>query len=284
VAGVVDEQADAPPEDLLFRRRVQPLAVLKELWQARELARTLAERELRARYKQTFLGFAWAVITPVMLMIVFTLFFDKVANIDTGGAPYPLFSYVGLLPWTFFSSSVSSASQSLVSNMSLLNKVYCPREVFPMGSILVAGLDTVIATGVLGLLFAVTQYAPRITSVYVPILLAVQLCFTLGVALLAAIATVYIRDLRQSLPMFLQLGLFATPVAFGLEEIPASLRPLYAVLNPLGPVIDGYRDTVLLGQAPDWGLLGLGAASSLVLLLGGYTLFKRLETGIADVA
>lgn len=273
-----------PPADLLFRRRIRPAAVLRELWQARELARTLAERELRARYKQTFLGFAWAVITPVMLMIVFTAFFNRVADIDTGGAPYVLFSYLGLLPWTFFSSSVASASQSLVSNMSLLNKVYCPREVFPLGSMLVAALDTVIATGVLGVLFVATQYSPRATSVYVPVLLAVQLCFTMGMSLLAAIATVYIRDLRQSLPMLLQLGLLATPIAYGLDAIPRGFQPFYAVINPLVPVIDGYRSTILLGQPPRWGLLGLGAVSSVVILAASYVLFKRLETGIADVA
>lgn len=284
MTSVALEEPQAPPPELLFKRRIRPLVVLGELWRARELARTMAERELRARYKQTILGFAWAVITPVTLMIVFTVFFERVARVDTGGAPYALYAYVGLLPWTFFSSSVSSGAQSLVGNMSLLNKVYCPREVFPLGSVLVASLDTAIATVILGVLFVITQYAPSPEAVFVPLLLAVQLCFTIGVALAASVATVYFRDLRQGLPMVLQLGLFATPVAYSLESIPAAWRPLYAFVNPLAPVIDGYRSTVLLGEAPRWGLLGLGATSAVLVLVAGYLFFKRMETGIADVA
>lgn len=273
-----------PPPELRYKRSIRVGTVLRELWQGRGLARALAERELRSRYKQTFLGFAWAIITPVALMLVFNVFFDKVADIDTNGAPYLLFSYLGLLPWTFFSTSVSSGGVSLVTNMGLLNKVYCPREVFPISSILVAAVDTSIATAVLGVLFATTQYAPRAEAVWIPLLLAVQVCFTLGFVLVVSIMTVYLRDIRQGIPFVIQLGLFATPIGFGLEEIPSSLRPIYAFLNPLVPVIDGYRRTILFGQPPEWGLLGLGAVSSLVLLVGGYVFFKRLETGVADVA
>ena len=274
----------APPPELRYKRPIRLGRVLRELWQGRGLARALAERELRARYKQTFLGFAWAIITPVALMLVFNVFFEKVADVDTNGAPYLLFSYLGLLPWTFFSTSVSSGGVSLVTNMGLLNKVYCPREVFPISSILVAAVDTSIATAVLGVLFAATQYAPRAEAVWVPVLLAVQFGFTLGFVLVVSIVTVYLRDLRQSIPFVLQLGLFATPIGFGLEEIPGSLQPIYSFVNPLVPVIDGYRRTILFGQPPEWGLLGLGALSSLILLVGGYFFFKRLETGVADVA
>ncbi len=280
----VSEEREGPPPELLFRRRIRPSVVVRELWGARQLVRTLAERDLRARYKQTFLGFAWAIITPVTLMLVFTVFFKRVARIDTGGAPYTLYAYVGLLPWTFFSSSVSSASQSLVSNISLLNKVYCPREVFPLASILVAGIDTATASLVLGVLFAVHTYAPRPETLMLPLLLAVQVCFVLGVTLLVSITTVYVRDLRQGLPIMLQLGLFATPVAYGIDAVPRGLQPVYAFLNPLAPVIDGYRRTILLGKPPAWGLLALAALSSVLLLVLGYVFFKRLEAGIADVA
>lgn len=278
------EEFESPPSELLFRRRIRPAAVVRELWGARQLVRTLAERDLRARYKQTFLGFAWAVITPVTLMIVFTVFFKRVARVDTGGAPYTLYAYVGLLPWTFFSGSVSTASQSLVSNISLLNKVYCPREVFPIGSVLVAALDAATASLVLGILFALHRYAPRPETVMLPVLLGVQVCFVLGVSLVVSITTVYLRDLRQGLPILLQLGLFATPVAYGIDAVPRGLQPVYAVLNPLAPVIDGYRRTILLGEPPAWGLLGLAAASAALLLTFGYVFFKRLEAGIADVA
>lgn len=257
---------------------------MAELWRARELAWTLAERDLRARYKQTFLGFSWAVITPVLLMVVFNVFFKRVARIDTDPVPYALFSYVGLLPWTFFSSSVSGAGMSLTANMSLLNKVYFPREVVPIATTLVAAVDMGIATAILGFLFAIYTFAPKAESIWVPVILIVQLAFTLGIGLIVSVVNVYVRDLRQGLSMILQLGLFATPVVYGIEEIPKALRPLYAVVNPLAPVIDAYRRTVLMGQAPRLGLLLLGAVSSAAVLLGGYALFKRLETGIADVA
>lgn len=282
----MERQAEVgPPPELRFRRSLSPWQALRELWAARHLARTLAERDLRARYKQTFLGAAWAMILPVTLMLVFNLFFTRVADIDTGGAPYTLFAYIGLLPWTFFSSSVSNGSQSLLANMALLNKVRCPREIFPIGTMSVAAVDTSCAGLVLIVLFAINTYAPRPETLFVPLLLAVQLAFTLGMTLILSASTVYLRDLRQALPIVLQLGLFATPVAYNLFDVlPEWTHLIYSALNPLAPVIDGYRRTVLQGMAPQWDLLGVAAVSALCVLVGGFAYFKRLETGIADIA
>jgi ABC-2 type transport system permease protein/lipopolysaccharide transport system permease protein len=274
----------APPPEILFRLKLSIFAAIREVWTARELVRTLAERDFRIRYKQAVLGFAWAVLTPVSLMVVFTLFFKRVANVDTGGAPYVLFAYLGLLPWTFFSTSVAQGGQTLVTNSALLQKVYCPREVFPLASCLVAAIDTAIATVVLGVLFVVTGYAPRLTTLWVPVLLVVQVAFTFGVALVTSGVLVFFRDLRHALPIILQLGLFATPVAYGMNVVPPSLQVLYSAANPLAPVIDGYRRTVLLGQAPDWHLLLPGSITSTALLVIGYIVFKRLEPGFADYA
>jgi ABC-type polysaccharide/polyol phosphate export permease len=274
----------APPPEILFRLKLNVFAAVREVWGARELVRTLAERDFRIRYKQAVLGFAWAVLTPVSLMVVFTLFFKRVANVDTGGAPYVLLAYLGLLPWTFFSTSVAQGGQTLVTNSALLQKVYCPREVFPLASCLVAAIDTAIATLVLAVLFVVTGYAPRLTTLWIPVLLAVQVAFTFGVALVTSGVLVFFRDLRHALPIILQLGLFATPVAYGMNVVPASLQVLYSAANPLAPVIDGYRRTVLLGQAPDFHLLVPGAITSTVLLVIGYIVFKRLEPGFADYA
>lgn len=272
------------PPEIRFKRRVQLIGSLRELWQARELVRTLAERELRARYKQAALGLGWSVLSPVILMIVFTVFFKRVARIDTGPVPYALFSYVGLLPWMFFTTSFTTGGQSLVNNNPLLNKVYCPREVFPISSVAVAGVDSVISTGVLAVLFAIYGYAPRLTSIWVPVLLAVQVAFTLGVTMMVSGVLVYVRDLRQLMPMIVQLGLFATPVAYGIDVIPVQYQVLYSALNPLVPVIDGYRRTVLYGQHPQWRLFVPGALTAALVFLGGYLLLKRLETRFADVA
>jgi ABC-type polysaccharide/polyol phosphate export permease len=284
-ASVAADHAAVPPPELRFRRRIRLLASIVEVWRRRELIRSLVERELRVRYKQAILGFAWAVITPVLLMLVFTLVFPRVAKVTTSGAPYPLFAYLGLLPWAFFSTSVSSGGHSILTNMTLLNKVYCPREVFPIASVGVAATDSAVATVVLGLLFVVTGFVPHPDAVWFPALLGVQVAFTLGLTMVMSAVIVYLRDLRHALPIILQLGLFATPVALSIEDlVPARWQTLYVAINPLAAVIDGYRRTILHGLPPRGDLLLVAAVSTLVMLIGGYALFKRLETGFADVA
>jgi ABC-type polysaccharide/polyol phosphate export permease len=273
-----------PAPHLRFRRPFRPVAAVRQLFHARELIRTLAERELRVRYKQAILGLAWALITPLALTLVFSVFIRRVATIDTGPAPYELFAYLGLLPWTFFSTSVSVGGLSLVQNIPLLNRVYCPREVFPLASVLVAGFDMLVALVPLAALFLIYGFFPQPTSYWVPVLLVLQVVFSLAAALMISAIVVYLRDLRHALPIILQLGLFATPVAYGLDAVPASLKTVYVMINPLGAVINGYRRTVLFGLPPDWGLILPAAASALVMLTTSYYLFKRMETGFADVA
>jgi ABC-type polysaccharide/polyol phosphate export permease len=203
-----------PPPQWRFRRKLHPAVLFRELWEARTLVRTLAEREIRIRYKQAVLGFAWAVVTPLVLMVAFTLFFQKAAKIDTGPVPYPLFSFIALIPWTFFSTAVAQGGLSLINNVPLLNKVYCPREVFPTASVVVAGIDSAISSMVLGLLFLRYGFMPKPTTVWVLVIFPVQVMFTLGVTLVVSAVIVYLRDLRHALPLILQLGLFVTPVAF----------------------------------------------------------------------
>ncbi len=188
------------------------------------------------------------------------------------------------MPWTFFAEALSLGSASLLTNMTLLNKVYCPREVFPIATIAGAAFDALVSTLVLFVLFAIYRYPPKLTSLWVPLLIAVLLAFTVGVTLFCAAVLIYLRDVRYVVPLAVQVGLFATPVAYSLTVIPARLLPFYAVLNPLGPVIQDFRRTVLYGLAPQWDLLGLAALASVAWLLAGYAVFKRLETGFADIA
>jgi ABC-2 type transport system permease protein/lipopolysaccharide transport system permease protein len=272
-----------PPPELRYRRKVRVRGALLELWRARELVRTLVERDLRARYRQAVLGVAWSLIPPVGLMVVFSLFVTRIGDVFTEGVPYQLYAYVALVPWQFTSASLLTGGQSLISNLPLLNKVYCPREVFPLANIAVAGFDALVATLVLLVLFPVNDTWPNAMSFLVLPLLVVQLAFTVGVTLLLAAITIYIRDVRHALPIALQLGLFATPVAYSLDAVPDHLVRLYSFLNPLAPLIDGYRSCVLLGEQPQWDLVGLAALSSAGLLALGFAVFKRLETGIADV-
>jgi ABC-type polysaccharide/polyol phosphate export permease len=274
---------DVPPPELRYRNRVSVGRAVRDAWNAREITRSLAERAIRSRYKQAVLGFAWSILTPLVLMVAFTVVFQNLhrANSDV---PYSLFSYVALIPWTFFSNSISNGSTSIVSNISLINKVPCPREVFPLSGVAQAAFDAVLACVALVVLFVINTFMPKWTSVYVPLIVLIQIAFVTGTAILCSVLVVYIRDLRTALPLGLQFGLFVTPVAYEFSRIPEWMRGIYSVLNPLGPTIDALRRTVLYGQAPQWGYLGLAAIGALVYLVGGYWLFKRMEAGIADIA
>ena len=278
------QSLEGPPPEILFRRKIRLGESARRCWEAREVIYTVAQRDFIARYKQATLGVLWAVFTPLALMVVFSLVFTKVANVDTGGAPYNLFAYLGLLPWTFFSTSVSQGSVSLVTNSQILNRTAFPREVFPLASVAVALVDMFIASTALVLLFAIEGVTPAPTSFYVPLLLVVQIAIAMAFALGLSAVVVYLRDLRHAIPVLLQHGLFATPVAYGLDVIPSNLQPLYCAVVPIAPVIDGYRRTILLDQPPDWELLGIGTLSTTVMLLVAYRLFKRLEGGMADLA
>lgn len=278
--------ATEPRKAIWFKRRVGVIRALRELWEFRALIVALAERDLRIRYKQAALGVAWGILTPIAMMLAFTLVFTKFGHVATSGVPYPLFSYVGLIPWSFFSAAILAGGMSLSANLSLLNKLYCPREVFPLGTIVVAAADGVVSALVLLVLFPIEHYTPTRQSFYLPIMLLILVAFTAGVTLAVSAIVVYMRDLRIALPLVIQLGLFLTPVAYGASAIAKSRTSLivYSALNPLVPVIDGLRRTTLLGQSPDWTLELVGAGTASVVLAGGFLLFKRLETGLADVA
>jgi ABC-type polysaccharide/polyol phosphate export permease len=287
VEAAARSQPRAEPDGAIwFKRQVRPGQALRDLWAFRGLIRALAERDLRVRYKQAALGFAWAFVTPIVMMLAFTLVFTKFGHVETGGIPYPLFSYIGLIPWTFFSASVLAGSLSLSTNTSLLNKLYCPREVFPIGTIVVAAADSLLSSLVLLALFPIEGYMPAAQMYYLPVMFVILVAFTTGVTLALSTITVYMRDLRLAVPLLIQLGLFVTPVAYGASALAHSHAELlvYSALNPLVPVIQGLRETVLAGQSPDWASQLVGAVSALLVLVAGFAVFKRLETGLADFA
>jgi ABC-2 type transport system permease protein/lipopolysaccharide transport system permease protein len=237
--------ADAPPDELRFRRPLHLGRFLRDLWRSRELVRVLAEREFQSRYKQTILGVVWALLTPVLLVLVFAVFVNRAFDINTGDAPYILFAYIGLIPWNFFSFSITRGGQSLVLDSGVINKVRCPREVFPLAGMASAGIDLCISLFVLGAMFIATGYELKTTVVWVPLILVVQLVFVAGITIVFAIVGVYFRDLYQAMPLLLQLGLLATPVAYGIEAIPEKWWSVYAAINPLAAVIESYRETML---------------------------------------
>ena len=267
-----------------YRVPLTPRRDLVDLWHHRELARSLTERDLRVRYKQSWFGWAWPLITPLVTIVLFTIFFKRIGRIDTGDVPYPLFAYVGLLPWDFFSGGFSSGSGALFVNSAIVNKVYCPREIFVIEALLNAAFDTVLSTLGLAVLFVWFGFAPNATIVWILPLTAIGVAFTAGMALAFSTFVIYVRDVRNIITVIISAGLFVTPVAWPLNAIPRQWRAAYCIVDPLAAVIDGFRRSVLYGQAPRWGLVALAGASSLAVLVGGYLIFRRLEGGIADIA
>jgi ABC-type polysaccharide/polyol phosphate export permease len=258
-------------------------AAVAELFQFHELLATLTFREIKVRYNQTVLGVAWAIAQPLALMIAFSIFFGRFAGIKSDGQPYPLFSYAALLPWTFFTTSLAFGVPSLVTNSSLVTKVYFPREILPLASVFSAGVDFVAAALVYGALMAFYGVAPTAAFVWLLPLLGVQLAFTIGVTLVLSAVNVSYRDVRYALPLVTQIWLYATPVIYPLSVVPERIRGVYLAINPMAAVIEGYRRVLVAGTAPDAGMLSLAAVSSVAMLFLGYLYFKHAERRFADV-
>lgn len=232
---------------------------LREICENRELLWQLTYRDLKVRYKQTMLGAAWAIFTPVMMMAIFTQVFARMVHMDTQGIPYPLYAYTGLLAWQFFASALKGGLESLVRNSRLVTKIYMPREVFPLSQVLSCLVDFVVASVVLAGIMAWYQFSPSyLALIWVPILLFIQVCFTVGLVLLLSMGYLFYRDVKYIFEVFIMLWMFATSVVY-----PIPLTGEWATLlalNPMIYLIDGYRDALLLGVTPN--LLGLAYSAT----------------------
>ena len=279
--------SDTGPDDLLPLHRIAPSRAwvplrLAELWEYRELLYFLIWREVRVRYKQTALGVAWAVIQPVMTMLVFSVFFGRLGHLPSDGLPYPVFTYAALIPWQLFAFALTESSNSVVANQRLITKVYFPRLIMPLAGVCVGLVDFVVAFGVLVLLLGWYRIAPGVALLTLPLwtLLAVGSAFAVGLWLSAL--NVRYRDVRYTLPFITQLWLCATPVAYSARIVPAFWRPLYA-LNPMVGVVDGFR-WALLGQArPSMTIVAVSTAAMLIILVSGLYYFRRTERTFADI-
>jgi len=258
-------------------------AYLRELLHHRDLLYLVTQREITVRYKQTVLGALWAVLQPFSLMVVFTVFFSWYAGLPSDGIPFPLFTYAALLPWTFFSTALSFAVPSLIANSHIITKVYFPREIVPLSSVFAALVDFAVASIVFVGLMAFYRVSPTWNVLYVIPILMLQLTFTTALCLLLAAFTVLYRDVRFTLPLLLQIWMFATPILYPLSVVPESIRGVYLTANPMAVVVDAYRRVVLQGQPPDLTHLVSAGVISFVLLLLGYRYFKSLEREFADI-
>lgn len=258
-------------------------AGLRQILRYRELLVSLALREMRVRYKQSVLGIAWAVIQPVTMMFIFTIVFSRFARLPSEGLPYPIFSYAALLPWTFFSTALTSAISSLVVSGSLVKKVYFPRAVLPLASIVTYSIDFAISAGVFVLLLLYYRVHVSPAVLYTIPALALQLALMVGVSLLLAAFNAYYRDVRYVLPMLMQVWMYATPVVWSMDSVPDAYRLIYAAANPMAAVIDTFRGAVLRGAAPDWSLVAAGAATTIAVLAVGFKYFTHVERNFADI-
>ena len=254
---------------------------LQERWEYRELLYFLTWRDVKVRYKQTALGGAWAIIQPVMTMIAFSLFFGQLAHIPSDGVPYPIFSYAALVPWGFFANALGQASNSLVSNANLVSKVYFPRLVVPLASILAGVIDTGIAFLVLLGMMAYFGIMPSLAVMLLPVFLLLALTTALGVGLWLSALNVQFRDVRYVVPFLTQFWLFITPVAYPSSLLSEPWRTVYA-LNPMVGVIEGFR-WALLGTPAPGPMIAVSASASVALLVSGAFYFRRMERGYADL-
>jgi ABC-type polysaccharide/polyol phosphate export permease len=316
-AAVVTEQHPVPSEpsdDILYHHKVRFTESIRVLWAHREIIYTLAERDFRAQYKQASLGILWAVLGPVLTLAVFVVVFSHVKSLAIPGVPYPLYSFIGILCWSFFAGALGTGGSSLLTNKALLAKTQFPRECFPLETMLVGALSVVISWIPLTILFVIYGRAPAITTLWTPLLMVIEVVFAAGITLAVASIIIQMRDLVQVIPLVISLGLFATPVIWPFSKIPSAyqvggthihkkvvgghvlvhahyvggftinLQMVYGFFNPLGPVIDNARRTLLLGQSPNWPLVGVAALGSVLYLAFGYRIFKRLEVHFADIA
>lgn len=276
-----DSAARPVPEDDEEWPKQKKQRALRLLYGSRELILSLTQRDIRARYKQSVLGILWALLQPLAMMVIYTIVFSRIVRIDTGSIPYPIFSYVALLPWTFFSQSLSTGTECLVSNFNLITKIYFPREAFPIAAVLGKTVDLGLGILVLVPLFIIYHVSASWWFLMVIPVVIMQACLTLGVVFLTSSANLFYRDIRHAIPLFTSVWMYLSPIIYPLDRVPAKYLGIY-LLNPMAVFIDSYRKAVLMNQAPMWGHLGVASAISVLLLVIGYRTFKRLEPLFAE--
>jgi len=239
-------------------------------------------RTIKVKYKQSFLGAAWAVLQPLALMVVFSVVFSIFVRVPTGDIPYPVFSYCALLPWTFFNTSISFGTTSLTSNMNLVTKIYFPREVLPIAVVIASLLDYAIGFVVfIGmLLFYRIPITPYL--LLVPLLIVIQIALTLGIVFLTSSINVFFRDIQFVIPLLIMVLMYATPIVYPVSLVPKSILWLY-MLNPLAVLIEAYRAVTVSGVLPNGIYIAEAALLSLALMLAGFVFFKKVEWQFADL-
>lgn len=277
------ESIHLPAEPLVVIQPSNRWSILsfKDIWAYRELLFFLTWRDVKVRYKQTALGAAWAILQPLFMMIIFTIFFGRLAGVASAGIPYPLFALAGLVPWTFFSNAITASGNSLVGSANLITKVYFPRLIVPAAAMLAGLVDFLLAFLMLVILMIYYRVTPTVQMLFLPVLILLTALFSLGVGTWMSALNVKYRDVRFALPFLIQLWLFVSSVILPSSSIPQKWRWLI-MLNPMSGIIEGYR-AALFGLPFDWPALGIASALTIVVLLYAIYAFGRVERSFADI-
>ena len=284
---ITPRTAGAVPDERIPTLRIQPSSGwsslgLGELWAHRELVYFFVWRDLKVRYKQTALGASWAILQPLATMLVFSLFFGRLAKMPSDGVPYPLFSYAALVPWMFFVNALTQGSNSLVANGHLLTKVYFPRFALPISSLVAGAVDFLLSFAALLGLMAYFGFPVTPKVLLLPVFVVLMLVTSLGVALWLAAVNVQFRDVRHTVPFLTQFWMFATPIAYPSSLLPEPWRTVYG-LNPMAGVVEGFRWALLDVNTAPTAMMLISAAVAVGLLVTGAVYFRRMERTFADV-
>ena len=255
---------------------------IRVLAKYRELLWVWVLRGIKVRYKQSLLGGAWAVLQPLLLTVIFSIVFTYLVRVSTDGIPYPIFSYSGLLLWTFFATSINLAASSLVQNMNLVTKIYFPREIIPIAVVAGSFFDLLVASAVFIGMMVFYKVPLTLTILILPVIIAPMMLLTMGIAMITASVNVFYRDVRFVVPLMLQVWMYATPIIYPISVVPDSFQKYY-IVNPIAGLIDSFRAITIRGQWPNWTFLLVAVVMSIVIFGIGYMYIKRVEWQFADL-
>ncbi len=278
-----NEQLSSAPIKVIERKTGWRALDLRELWRYKDLFRFLVTRDIKVLYKQTVLGFGWAILRPLFSMVVFSVVFGRMAKIPSDGIPYPLFSYAALVPWTYFQTAITQSTNSLIGGAQMISKVYFPRIIVPLAPVIAGLVDFAIALTIVGVMMAYYGTAPNVNIIFLPLMILIMVVTAAAVGMWLSVLAVQYRDIRFAIQFLAQFLMYAAPVVWPASLVPERFRLLYG-LYPMAGVIEGFR-SALLGHNPmPWDLIAAGSVTAMVLFVFGTLYFRRMERIFSDVA
>jgi lipopolysaccharide transport system permease protein len=285
IGNMIQNRTDSasPPIKVIERKTGWQALDLRELWRYKDLFRFLVTRDIKVLYKQTVLGFGWAILRPLFSMVVFSVVFGRLAKIPSDGIPYPLFSFAALVPWTYFQTAITQSTNSLIGGAQMISKVYFPRIIVPLAPVVAGLVDFVIALTIVGVMMAYYGTAPTVNIAFLPLMILIMTLTAASVGLWLSVLAIQYRDVKFAMQFVAQLLMYAAPVVWPASLVPERFRLLYG-LYPMAGVIEGFRSSLLGHNPMPWDLIVMGSVTAVVLFVSGSLYFRRMERIFADVA